>query len=153
MKSLEAWFTDQVEDAKKHLEYWKEFATLADEELTDMALRHDRQRRKLLRTMQENGRLKKQKADPSQVVAQLQAELTAMRAELNVYRGCCSRAFDIWSEQHPESHTWSDGSLAIVEVMNKLVADAKGGADDSADGYGTRRVRVGDKRRSDKADG
>jgi len=41
-------------------------------------------------------------------------------AERDLYRNCCSRAFELWKEKNPDADVQLDGAKAIVELLGDI---------------------------------
>jgi hypothetical protein len=81
-------------------------------------------RRALGQLKAENDELRRQLALVSQTrmqakVERLEKELVDARAEADLFRGCCSRAFGIWATRHPE-RAGEDGAKAIAALLAEV---------------------------------
>ena len=92
-----------------------------------LALAHaesGRLRRQVIALAEDLEKLKKLSA--AQEVLKLQAELASVRAERDVYRKCCWRAFQRWQLDHPRVEAWPDGAQQICDVLAKQEAEIVG---------------------------
>jgi len=57
---------------------------------------------------------------PANAPEQLKAkdeEIEILKAERDLFKGCCTRAFDKWLELHPDANPRPDGAVQIVEQL------------------------------------
>ncbi len=49
--------------------------------------------------------------------------IAELEAEADLFRGCCTRAFDKWLELHPDAEVRPDGAVQIVEIIKEKDAE------------------------------